>query len=102
MAVSTVDVSIVPGEGWVEVADTPTAPWYLKPSFAGPYRFAITDGADPTSSGAAYGNNPYLTYEGIGPLPSFTGKAWVKVDAVANQAQVTGDYPVVFSLIFTA
>lgn len=103
MAVSTVDVSVVPGSGWVEVASSPTAPWYLKPSYAGAYRFAITSGSVPSGTvGVPYGANPYLPYEGIGPLPAFTGKAWVKVDFVANQAQVTNHYPVVFTTIFTA
>jgi len=103
VAVGTTDVSVTPGTGWAEVVDTPTAPWYIKPNFAGGYRFAITSGSAPSGTvGACYGANPYLPYEGIGPLPSFTGKAYVKVDAVANQAQVTNHYPVVFTVITTA
>jgi hypothetical protein len=104
MTVSTVDVSVVPNGVWVEVASSPSAPWYLKPNFTGGYRFAITASVAPTSAtvGASYGANPYLPYEGIGPLPAFTGKAWVKVDSPRNEAQVTGNYPVIFTTIFTA
>lgn len=62
---------------------------------------APTGGVDPVK-GMLYGANPYLPFEGIGPLPGFTGKAWVKVDDFWNQAQVAGDYPVIFTTVFTA
>lgn len=62
---------------------------------------AFTGGLNPVK-GALYGANPYLIYEGLDKIPAFTGKAWVKVDKVSNQAQVTGNYPVEFTTIFTA
>src|SRR5690606_10524833 len=48
MAVSTVDVSVKPGEGWIKVASSPSAPWYIKPNSSNPYRFAITAASAPS------------------------------------------------------